>query len=111
MRISKATSEIRPQNTIEQLSANRFSCRVCADIIETDDGFNFTSYRDSFNASSYPELLVNIIHTRYTYDDENNFINDYIAEGMTKNIKATVILLLGLSPKQNLILRRINLCL
>lgn len=83
MRISKATSEIRPQDTIEQLSANRFSCRVCADIVETDDGFNFTSYRDSFNASSYPELLVNIIHTRYTYDDENNFINDYIAEGMT----------------------------
>ena len=84
MRISKATSEIRPQDTIEQLSANRFSCRICADIVETDDGFNFTSYRDSFSASSYPELLVNIIHTRYTYDDENNFINDYIAEGMTK---------------------------
>lgn len=83
MRISKATSEIRPQNSVEQLSTNRFSCRVCADIIETDEGFNFTSYRDSFNASSYPELLVNIIHTRYTYDDENNFINDYIAEGMT----------------------------
>lgn len=87
MRISKATSEIRPQDTIEQLSANRFSCRICADIVETDDGFNFTSYRDSFNASSYPELLVNIIHTRYTYDDENNFINDYIAEGMTKKYK------------------------
>lgn len=84
MRISKATSEIRPQDTIEQLSANRFSCRICADIVETDDGFNFTSYRDSFSASSYPELLVNIIHTRYTYDDENNFINDYITEGMTK---------------------------
>ena len=77
MRISKATSEIRPQDTIEQLSANRFSCRICADIVKTDDGFNFTSYRDSFSASSYPELLANIIHTRYTYDDENNFINDY----------------------------------
>lgn len=88
MRISTAISNTYPQDSVERLSANRFSCRVCENISKEKDDYVFTSYRDSFFADSYAELLVNIIHTRYTYDDENNFINDYIAEGMTEKYKA-----------------------
>ena len=65
MRVSKAISQTKPENKVERISTNNFAC-------------------DSFLASSYSELLIKIIHTRYSYDDENNFINDYLAEGATK---------------------------
>ena len=84
MRVSKAISQTKPENKVERISTNNFACRVCDGIIESDNGFEFTSYRDSFLASSYSQLLIKIIHARYSYDDENNFINDYLAEGATK---------------------------
>ena len=87
MRITKAKSEVLPQNKVERLAPNRYSCRICDNIESIDGGYSFDSYRESFTALTYQELLVNIIHTRYTYDDENNFINDFLTQGMNNKYK------------------------
>lgn len=84
MTITKSTSEVRPQNKVERISKGKYSCRICDNIIENDDSFSFDSYRSSFCAATYSELLVNIIHTRYSYDDETNLINDFLAEGASE---------------------------
>lgn len=81
-------SEKSPKNIVEQLSSCHFSCRACDNIQEKKDGFFFDSYRKTFTASSYSELLVNLIHTRYTYDDENNLINDFIDGGENSKYRA-----------------------
>ena len=81
MTITKSTSDVRPQNKIERISKGKYSCRICDNIVESDNSFSFDSYRNSFCAATYSELLINIIHTRYSYDDETNLINDFLAEG------------------------------
>ena len=88
MRITKAKSEVLPQNKVERLAPNRYSCRICDNIESIDGGYSFDSYRESFTALTYQELLVNIIHTRYTYDDENNLINDFIDGGENPKYRA-----------------------
>lgn len=85
MKMNKAFSEVYPQNKIESLGNNLYSCRICDNVVELPQGssttYSFNSYRDTFEAKNYEELLIKIIHTRYTYDDENNLINDFLERG------------------------------
>lgn len=89
MTINKAFSNTFPQNRIEDLGNNKYSCRICDNIEELSEGspnaYSFDSYRSVFTAYKYEELLVNIIHTRYSYDDENNLINDFLEKGANEN--------------------------
>ena len=83
--ISKAFSDNKPINRIELQGENIYNCRICDNVVElSQDGsttYQFDSYRNIFSAKTYEELLVGIIHTRYSYDDETNLINDYILRG------------------------------
>lgn len=81
MRVTHIVAENIPQDSIEKVGSNKYFCRICDNVELTDNGYDFDSYRGQFLASSYQELLINIIHTRYSYDDETNLINDFLLEG------------------------------
>lgn len=81
MTIVQSNSEVKPLNMVEVLGNDWYAVRICDAIEQTDDEYNFISYRDTFRARSYGELLAGIIHTRYSYDDETNLINDYLERG------------------------------
>lgn len=87
--INKAFSNTLPQNKVEFLGDDYYSCRICDNIKElsqeNSNTYSFDSYRSSFHAKTYQELLINIIHTRYSYDDENNLINDFLEKGTNEN--------------------------
>lgn len=87
--LTKAFSNSYPQNKIEYLGNNKYSCRICDNIINLSENepnaYSFDSYRKIFIAAKYEDLLINIIHTRYSYDDENNLINDFLERGENEN--------------------------
>lgn len=85
MVITKSFSNSLPENKIEQLEENKYSCRICENIVKLSDDspntYSFDSYRDIFVADRYEDLLTKIIHTRYSTDDETNLINDFLEQG------------------------------
>lgn len=89
MTINKAFSNTYPENKIEYLGNNQYSCRICDNIVQLSEDqpntYSFDSYRNVFIAYKYEELLINVIHTRYSYDDENNLINDFLERGENDN--------------------------
>lgn len=88
MKVTKAKSERSPSNLVERVGRNRYGVRICRNVEQLDDGtFSFDSYRSTFSASTYAELLAQIIHTCYSLDDETNLINDFLAEGGTQKYR------------------------